>query len=130
MFFSMSLLFRYSVIFRSTKAWIVLSLCWILCILVATVASITNEPSIWLICENHDSLQILLVEDDKFTLPISKFIFLFIVPLLLITLIYTRIYLAARANSEKLRLKTTFNTVLCKMNCKISFIAPTFSSVT
>ena len=102
----MSLLFRYSVIIRSTKAWIVLSLCWILCILVATVASITNEPSIWLICENHDSLQILLVEDDKFTLPISKFIFLFLVPLLLITLIYTRIYLAARANSEKLRLKT------------------------
>ena len=66
--------------------------------LTCTVASITNEPSLWLICGKQDSFQILLVnvEDNFALLPISKFIFLYLIPLLLIALIYIRIYMAAK----------------------------------
>ena len=96
-----------------------MSLCWLLCILVATVTSITNEASLWQICSSDDhniSFQILMVKDDNFCLPILKFIFLYIIPLLLIALIYTRIYLAAKANSEKLRINTSFNCSLESSN--------------
>jgi hypothetical protein len=36
------------------------------------------------------------VEDNFALLPISKFIFLYLIPLLLIALIYIRIYMAAK----------------------------------
>ena len=42
-------------------------------------------------------------------LPLLKFIFLFVLPVLLIGLMYCRIYLEARANSEKLRRRSRFS---------------------
>lgn len=83
--------------------------CWFLNAFCAAMKSVMQEPSIWRICNTVDtnSLQ-LLGEMDTFVLPILKFIVLFTIPLVLIELIYTRIYLAAKANSEKLRSKTSF----------------------
>ena len=92
-------------LFRSARAWIILVLCWILCLLCACVTSVLQEPSIWRICPTHAPPGGL---KDNFALPLLKFIFLFGIPLLLIELIYTRIYLAAKANCEKLRSKTSF----------------------
>ena len=104
--------FRYSRIFRSTRAWFVLVFCWFLCILVAIVTSISDEPSIWQICtraatDNQDDFWHFWAIDGSFTLAILQFIVLFCIPLILIELIYIRIYLAARANSDKLRSKTS-----------------------
>ena len=96
--FNIFLLFRYSVIFQGWRTWLVLCLSWVLCCFVAVVVSMTEEPSIWYICQCSKG-------SDYTTaiIPILKFLILFVVPLLLIELIYSRIYLEARANSEKVR---------------------------
>ena len=62
----------------------------------------------------------MLLQVDNFALAILKFIVLFTIPLVLIELIYTRIYLAAKANSEKLRSKTSFISVEDNSNSNMS----------
>jgi len=94
---------RYAVFFRGYRAWLILSTCWISCLIFSTIVSISEHTSIWLICDSSD-------QDKNWTLPLLKFIFLFVVPVILIGLIYSRIYLEARASSEKLRKSSRFRT--------------------
>ena len=95
--------FRYAVFFRGYRIWLILSTCWTSCLIFSTIVSISEHTSIWLICDSSD-------QDKNWTLPLLKFIFLFVVPVILIGLIYSRIYLEARASSEKLRKSSRFRT--------------------
>ena len=100
--------YRYAVFFRGYRVWLILTTCWTSCLVFSTIVSVSEHTSIWLICDSSDN-----AEDPKnsnWTLPLLKFTFLFMVPVILIGLIYSRIYLEARASSEKIRKSSRFRT--------------------
>ena len=97
--------YRYAVFFRGYRVWLILTTCWTSCLVFSTIVSVSEHTSIWLICDSSEDPQ-----NSNWTLPLLKFTFLFMVPVILIGLIYSRIYLEARASSEKIRKSSRFRT--------------------
>lgn len=100
--------FRYCGLVAGPRSWILLLFSWILSFVVAGVTSMSDEPSVWYVCErtsNSSSSRIQFDLGDKYSMiiPSISYIVLFALPALLIALIYSRIYLEARANTQKMR---------------------------
>lgn len=93
---------RYHGLTAGTRSWFLLAAAWLAAMVVALVSVVGQQhPSLWYGCDVPASHIPELTSDLAY--PVIVFSVLFVVPTLLVAVIYGRIYLEAHANCERMR---------------------------
>ena len=100
-----SLFFRYSGLVAASRTRLMLFISFLICSIASVFSSITEEASIWNICEYTDTSRTHLDFGDHYSMimTICNYVVLFLIPFVFISIIYSIIYTEAHANSERIR---------------------------
>ena len=98
-------LFRYSGLVAASRTRLMLFISFLICSIASVLSSITEEASIWNICEYTDTSRTHFDFGDHYSLimTICNYVILFLIPFVFISIIYSVIYTEAHANSERIR---------------------------